>query len=230
MTFKHIPLEKIITKGNIRSEADDELGDLMNSIERYDIIQPILVVPESGKYVVVTGHRRLEAMKARNEATIPCVIRDDVAKNDRVWIQLVENSQRKGLSAFEYVEIFDTIKRQHKEITGCKLSEDKIGVMIGRGRNWVHGQYEGARQGRELIDLGMPSKDVEPMTAGQIRHRVAKMRMKGDWKTASVESVFLIKRAGLMLRVRCSNKDVLQQVKEALKTLRREMKEMRVDG
>ena len=88
MIFKHIPLETIVTKENIRSEADDELGDLMNSVERYDIIQPILVVPEDGKYVIVVGHRRFAAMKARNEATIPCVIRDDVVEGDRVWIQL----------------------------------------------------------------------------------------------------------------------------------------------
>ena len=224
MTFKHIPLEKIITKDNIRSEADDELGGLVDSIERYDIIQPILVMPEGEKFIVVTGHRRFTAMKARNEATIPCIIRDDIAKSDRVWIQLVENSQRKNLSALEYVEIFDTIKRHHKETTGGKLTDSHLGVMIGRSGAWVHGQYEGGRQGKALIDSGMPRNEVEPMTAGQIRHRVSKQRRKGDWKTGSVESVFSIQRAGLMLRIRCSNKDVLQQVKETLKTLRREMK------
>ncbi len=224
MTFRNIALDKIITKGNIRSDADDELGNLMNSIERYDIISPILVVPEGERYVVVTGHRRLNAMKARNEATIPCVIRDDVEEDDRVWIQLTENNQRKGLSAFEYVEIFDTIKRQHKEKTGGTLHDGKLGAMIGRSREWVHGQYEAGRRGQDLVDSGVSNNEVKRLGAGQILHRVAKLKKSGDWKTVSTESVFGIQRSGLMLRVRCSNNEVLQQVRAALKKLRREMK------
>ncbi len=69
-----------------------------------------------------------------------------------------------------------------------------------------------------------PNNEARSLTAGQIRHRVTKFKSTGDWKTGSVESVFSIQRAGLMLRIRCRDKDVLQQVKEALKTLRREMK------
>jgi len=95
VTFKEIPIDKIIVNKNIRTDPDGELGGLMETIEKYDLLQPVLVMPKDDHYELISGHRRLNAMKARNEATVPCVVRNDFSEKSIPFIKLIENVQRK---------------------------------------------------------------------------------------------------------------------------------------
>lgn len=158
MTFKDIPIDKLFVGENIRTEADGELGELMASIERYDLLTPPIVIPEDGRYKIVAGHRRYEAMKARNEATIPCVIHTDLSRAQIPFIQLIENVQRKDLSAHELVQIFDRMK---EETPG--LSNAAIGRFLGKSGEWVGGCYKAESVYEELI-----SKGVEPEVVNDI--------------------------------------------------------------
>lgn len=221
MTFRHIPIDKIITKDNIRSDVDDELGGLMNSIERHDIIQPILVTPHAGRFLIVTGHRRFAAMRARNEATIPCIIRDDITKRDRVWIQLVENTHRKNLSALEYVEIFDCIREEHKKATGKRMTGRELAVRLGKSFPWVEARYQAVHRMGSLVSAGIDRSELEGMTAGQILGNIAK---RGIRVRQAMNGPFYITRSSMTLKIQCKDSGVIAQVREALKKLRREIK------
>ncbi len=62
--LKEIEVEKIESGKNIRNEHDDEIIELMQSIEKQGLINPILVQKkDKGKYEVIAGHRRFEAVK-----------------------------------------------------------------------------------------------------------------------------------------------------------------------
>ena len=79
MKLRHIPLNQIFITQNIRTESDNELGGLMESIERYDVLQPVLVVRRNDQYELLAGHRRyrvlpIEARRVPNSDTRSSVV------------------------------------------------------------------------------------------------------------------------------------------------------------
>ena len=106
--FKIIEMAKIVSGKNIRNERDADLQELADSIEANGLINPILVKPRSdGKYEVVAGHRRYEAVKRLGLPHIECNITDETSERDLMIMQIAENVQRKEMSALEYVEVFE---------------------------------------------------------------------------------------------------------------------------
>jgi len=194
VTFKEIPIKEIKIVKNIRSDPDGELGGLMDTIEKHGVLQPVLVIKRDGFYELVSGHRRLEAMKARNEATIPCIIHGDLYERDIPYVKLIENVQRKQLAAHELVEIFEAMKKEDP-----KLSNYKIGRMIGKTDNWVSLKYQTARIFNELFDQGVPQEalkdlnDSQLMRIGKIKNK--KERVKIVKETPSQELNQTIKKA-----------------------------------
>lgn len=219
MRVKELAIDQIVTAGNVRIEADDELGDLMESIGKHGLLQPIIVRHKTLKtYEVVAGHRRLAAMKARNEATIPCYVNDDITVENRTIIQIVENAQRKQLSALEYVEVFEQLREEHG------LTRVQIGRLIGRSKSWVTRQYEAVKLSGALVGDGVVrKKDVAKMTAGQLIGRAAKhgIGVKGRRSTDDI-SVSAINST--TLNVRCRDTATTARVLECLDELRESLR------
>lgn len=224
MKFRHIPLWKIVTAGNIREEIDEELGDLMQSIELYDVLQPALVVPKGDKYELVTGHRRFAAMKARNEPTLPCIIRDDLEQADRVFVQLIENSQRKPMSAAEYVTVFDRLKASDP-----KMNNKRIGQLIGHTQQWVQNQYVAMTYLDRLAESGVDTEELRRMPAGTIIGRAQKRGVTGP-KEQPVRDV-QIKRSGrCTMNIVCRNEQIYYRVEAAIKKIQSEIREQEADA
>ena len=164
MTFKEIPIDNILVKKNIRTDPDGELGGLMETIERHGLLQPVIVVPRDGSYELVSGHRRLEAMRARNEATVPCIIRDDLSTRDLPMVKLIENVQRKQLSSHELVEILDQMRAATPGITLAA-----IGRLMGKSPTWVALKYRAAEIYANLVEQGMPEAAVGELNDTELR-------------------------------------------------------------
>lgn len=100
--FKIIEMEKIISGKNIRNERDTDIQELADSIETNGLINPILVKQiGNGKYEVVAGHRRYEAVKRLGLPHIECNITEETSEKDLLLAQVAENIQRKNMSALD---------------------------------------------------------------------------------------------------------------------------------
>ncbi len=163
MKFKHIPIDQIFVKKNIRNEIDEDLGGLMNSIERVDILQPILVVPRADKYELVSGHRRFAAMKARNESTIPCIIRDDLSDGDLIYVKLAENIQRKQMTAREIIAVIDEMKA--KDAT---LTDATIAIRLGLHKEYITYKRRIWKTYCALLEGGMDAKALGELSDGDL--------------------------------------------------------------
>lgn len=99
--IKDIILDNIIVKDNIRTEINEESIDILSeSIEKNGLLQPIIVSPfTDGKFELVAGHRRYEAVRRLGKKTITCKILKD--KFDRKIIQAVENLHREDLNLYD---------------------------------------------------------------------------------------------------------------------------------
>ena len=177
MEVKDIAIDKIVVGKNVRSEPEQDLGGLMESIERYGVLQPILVIQrKGGTYELVAGHRRLAAMKARHERTIPAMVGSDLAARDITYVKLTENIQRKDMSPLELVQAFDALK-----VANPGLTLTAIGKMLGKSETWVADQYRIATTYDELRAGGMTDEEIRSLTKrdlkdlGRVKDPVARL-------------------------------------------------------
>ena len=76
-TLTDIPIDKIDDRKLPLRERinDDHIENLMGSIQRYGLIEPIVVIPAEMGYRLVVGRRRLEACRRLGRTTIQAIIR-----------------------------------------------------------------------------------------------------------------------------------------------------------
>ena len=98
--------------------SEARMSELVKSIEKEGLLQPIIVRPEGSGYQIVAGERRWQACKKLGYKTIAAKI---VVANDAESqiIALVENLQRDNLNAIEEARGYQKII----ELKGCKQAE-----------------------------------------------------------------------------------------------------------
>jgi ParB/RepB/Spo0J family partition protein len=171
MKFKQIPMNQISTSKNVRleGEQDGELGDLIESIGKVDVLQPILVI-ERGKdrYEVVNGHRRIAAMRQLDFPFVPCIIRDDLSEDDLVYVKLAENVHRKQLTAREVIACADDMKTKNKLLT-----DSAIAKKLGKSPEWISYKRRVVRTIEKLQAEGVTIDVIRDLSDGEL-HNLAK--------------------------------------------------------
>lgn len=137
-----------------RTFDDDALAGLAASIRQHGVLQPLLVSEEgSGTYVVVAGERRWRAARAAGLKTVPAVIRERLDARDELALALVENLQRRDLSALEEARAFEHLRSEHG------LSQAEIANQVGMSRSAI---------ANSLRLLRLPEKIQELVESGRL--------------------------------------------------------------
>ena len=116
--FFDIPLAVIIVAAQIRSPIDQE-GEaflaLVDSICEKGVLEPVMVTPRDGNYLLIAGERRLLACRQLELATIPARVIDVVSGRDEILaLQLTENLQRADLEPIDTAAaVVEFIKTRH---------------------------------------------------------------------------------------------------------------------
>lgn len=93
---------------NPRKDLGD-IEELEKSIRKNGIMQNLTVVPADdnmNEFMVLIGHRRLEAAKDAGLVKVPCVIAEGLTREEQLAIMLEENMQRNDLTVLEQAESF----------------------------------------------------------------------------------------------------------------------------
>jgi ParB family chromosome partitioning protein len=96
---------------NVRADLGD-LTELAASIRAVGVLEPVVVAPDDGNdngsnegqpgYRIIAGHRRVAAAISAKQATVPCVLRPDLAGDvDALTGMIVENVLRADLTPAE---------------------------------------------------------------------------------------------------------------------------------
>ena len=99
---------------NIRSRLGD-LSGMVASMREVGVLQALLVRPhptQSGKYVIVGGHRRHAAAKQAGLRAVPCLVRSGDRADERS-LMIVENAQRQQLDPIDMARAFDALAKTH---------------------------------------------------------------------------------------------------------------------
>lgn len=126
-----IPLELIEPNPEQPRTNLGDLEELTNSVREKGVLEPILVrAMENGRYQIISGERRFRAAGAAGLDEIPA-IEFDADDKEVVEIALIENIQRKDLTAFEEAEGFLVLQEKFG------YTHEKIAHVIGKSRTTI---------------------------------------------------------------------------------------------
>ena len=110
---------------------DTGIEELSQSIRRTGILQPVLVTREGGRFRIVAGERRVRAARRAGLSEVPVIVREGVTDRDHLLLALVENVQRRDLTALEEAEAY----RHLKDDFG--LTQEDVAERVGKDRTTV---------------------------------------------------------------------------------------------
>ncbi|OGH72632.1 MAG: hypothetical protein A3I93_01885 [Candidatus Magasanikbacteria bacterium RIFCSPLOWO2_02_FULL_43_22] len=129
----HIPLSEIAPNPEQprRNFSHQELEDLVVSIKKHGILQPITVTEKSdGGYELITGERRLRASQVAGMATIPAIVRF-ATQQEKLELALIENIQRQDLNPIEEAFAYQRL------IDAFNLTQQEVAEQVGKDRSTV---------------------------------------------------------------------------------------------
>lgn len=116
MSVVNMPIEYLVSHPQNPRKDLGNLEELTASIKENGIYQNLTVIPineeapdEEPKYMVVIGHRRLEAAKRAGLKEVPCAIVRGLTETQQLQIMLLENMQRSDLTVYEQAQGFQQL-------------------------------------------------------------------------------------------------------------------------
>lgn len=116
MAVVNMPVECLIPHPQNQRKDLGNLEELTASIKENGIYQNLTVIPvneavpgEEPKYMVVIGHRRLEAAKRAGLQEVPCAIVRGMTETRQLQTMLLENMQRSDLTVYEQAQGFQQL-------------------------------------------------------------------------------------------------------------------------
>lgn len=124
--LRQIKLSEIVPDPDQPRRHFDEvaLTELSASIVAHGVLQPIVVTPKSGGYLIVAGERRFRAAQMAGLAKIPALVRTLSAQH-KLELSLIENLQRRDLNVLETATAYLKLRDQFN------LTLDQIGERVG---------------------------------------------------------------------------------------------------
>ncbi len=125
-----VPIDLLDPNPNQPRQVMGDLSELMASVAEKGIIEPLIVRQRGGRYQIIAGERRYHAAVQVGLRDVPVVVRD-VDDAEQMEIALIENLQRKDLTAFEEAEAL------HQLAQRCSYTHEDMARKLGKSRTAV---------------------------------------------------------------------------------------------
>ena len=124
--LRHIKLSEISPDPDQPRRSFDEMSlhELSESIREHGLLQPIVVTPHNGNYMIVAGERRYRAAELVGLDKIPALVRT-LTDQHKLEVSLIENLQRRDLNPLETATAYLKLRDQFN------LTLDQIGQRVG---------------------------------------------------------------------------------------------------
>ncbi len=117
---------------NVRSTLGPpgDFDDLVQSIRHQGVLQPITVMQQRGRWLVLAGHRRLAAAKAAGLTHVPVAVAANRDDPDAIEAMLVENLQRAGLDPLDEAHAYG-------ELLAAGRTQADIAAAVGKNQGHI---------------------------------------------------------------------------------------------
>jgi ParB family chromosome partitioning protein len=181
MTSSEVSLDKVKPSTfKPRSAADvEKMKELIQSIKKLGLLQPIVLRPKDDGFEIIAGDRRSEAARRVGITKIPAVIKD-VSDREALEIILAENIHREDLSAVDKGRVCKLLKDKFPdEYPNNQVIAEKLGLSSATISDWIQ-LVEAPKEIQELIAPevksggAVPKGKIEYTTALEIIKKVEK--------------------------------------------------------
>ena len=168
-----IPIEDIIPNRFQPRIAFDEkaLQDLANSIKQHGIIQPLVVRRLGDKYEIIAGERRYKASQLAGLISVPAIL-TDIDDQTSAEVALVENVQRKDLTAIEEARSYKNI------LDKGSMTQEELAKKMGVSQSAIANKLR-------LLNLADEVQDA--LLEGKISERHARSLLMASNQDRQVE-------------------------------------------
>jgi len=140
-TIKDIKLDKLdLAYNDLEFRVSPRVGDLVEDIGRNGQQFPIIVrqIESTYTYQIVSGYRRVRAIKALGWDTVKAIVRDDLDEDAAYRVSFLENEKRKNLTgvdkahAIAKLELTGKSAKQVQFIYGIKERQYERYKKVGK--------------------------------------------------------------------------------------------------
>src|SRR5687767_4829065 len=125
-----VPIELLDPNPNQPRQVMGDLAELMASVAEKGIIEPLIVRQRGARYQIIAGERRYHAAVQVGLREVPVIVRE--ADDAEVMeLALIENLQRKDLTAFEEADALQQLAQK------CRYTHEDMARKLGRSRTAV---------------------------------------------------------------------------------------------
>lgn len=125
-----VPIEQIEPNPHQPRQVMGDLSELIASISEKGVIEPLIVRQRGDRYQIIAGERRYQASIQAGLRELPVVIRE-VDDTEVIELALIENLQRKDLTAFEEAEALYGLADR------CGYTHEDLARRLGKSRTSV---------------------------------------------------------------------------------------------
>lgn len=133
---------------------EESLKEMATSIAAYGVLQPLLLVKNGDRYLIIVGERRFRAALMAGLKTVPAIVREFTDQQIQE-ISLIENLHREDLNAIEAAEGMKELMDNHG------LTQEDVAQRIGKSRPYVTNTLRLLQLPAEVADM-VRNGDLSP--------------------------------------------------------------------
>jgi ParB family transcriptional regulator, chromosome partitioning protein len=141
-----VPIEQIDPNPTQPRQMMGDLSELAASIAEKGILEPLVVRQRGDRYQLVAGERRYQAAVLAGLGQLPVVFRD-ADDAEVIELALVENLQRKDLTAFEEADAMQVLAARNG------LTHEDLAKRLGKSRTAISETMALSKMPAEVKDL-----------------------------------------------------------------------------
>jgi len=163
---------------------DAAIAELAQSIREAGVLQPIVVVPEAGRYKIIIGERRWRAAQRAGLKKIPVLVRH-IPREQQLEISLIENLQREELNPIEVAAAYQRL------IDEFGYLQADLAEKVGKDRTSVT---------NTLRLLKLPAEIQGDLREGRLSMGHARALLAVEETSGQLDLAGLIRKKGLSVR------------------------------
>ena len=125
-----VPIDRVDPNPDQPRQVMGDLTELKASIVEKGIIEPLIVRPRGDRYGIIAGERRYQAAVQIGLTELPVVVRP-ADESESIELALIENVQRKNLTAFEEAEALQAL------VDRFTYTHEQLAKRLGRSRTSI---------------------------------------------------------------------------------------------
>lgn len=161
--LRYLSVDEIdIAKENVRKTQTDKGTKLLQeSIKKFGLIQPVVVIPKGERYSLIVGQRRFLAFRGLKEKTIPALVIDPMTQTRQMIVSFGENMLRRSLPYDDTIELCNTLFNEYKGKKSAKIKKiaDDLGISSTTVSSYLAAKLI-PNKVRDLVTEGKLSRDL----------------------------------------------------------------------